>query len=553
MFPSFDEREKFGPVQCALCYHVGMKVPSLTTAAVGGRPTWAKVGTHTHLVRNIDAGDDVALANLLAWARETGVGAVGLGSPWTHLSGLAYRRCEREDRDRYYAGFLDREPLLFRDDIAAMLKRANEAAEGKTFFYLDNETPKQRYGHLWHVGFDYQVPAWHDYDQDRRASYCDLDPVEDPNPLDPRGAHFRRTYSEIIARQRASGALSVWAHPTSWWTNRDGSFVTNIASALAPNLFADGGLDGLTVQGYDACHHDYQALWFHLLDKGFHVPGFSELDLSPAHGTAGKGHALFNCIAGLDRPPTMDEMKAAFRNARHTMSSGPYLTLEADGRPQGSSLESGPDVAHRVRVVAWPAPDEAALARVELVGTGGAVLAVVRDFPGGTIEFAVEGDARGGWILARAFGEKDGDYATLRQQSVRHCALTNPVWLRAPQTPRPSPVSMQVRLRAGASAGAPLRLVAADGSELWHRALPADGLAFEASPTARLEIGRPGGAPPRVLPLAATSRRVRALMDYLADGHFRRDFPGLVPGQVPVAAFRLDEMPAALETLEITA
>ena len=53
--------------------------------------------------------------------------------------------------------------------------------------------------------------------------------------------------------------------------------------------------------------------------------------------------------------------------------------------------------------------------------------------------------------------------------------------------------------------------------------------------------------------LAATSRRVRALMDYLADGHFRRDFPGLVPGQVPVAAFRLDEMPAALETLEITA
>ncbi|MBQ6923159.1 MAG: hypothetical protein IJQ73_00820, partial [Kiritimatiellae bacterium] len=77
--------------------------------------------------------------------------------------------------------------------------------------------------------------------------------------------------------------------------------------------------------------------------------------------------------------------------------------------------------------------------------------------------------------------------------------------------------------------------------------------AFEASPTARLEIGRPGGASPRVLPLAATSRRVRALMDYLADGHFRRDFPGLVPGQVPVTAFRLDEMPAALETLEITA
>ncbi len=246
-------------------------------------------------------------------------------------------------------------------------------------------------------------------------------------------------------------------------------------------------------------------------------------------------------------------MQTVFRAARHSMSSGPYLTLEVDGQPQGSSLPSGAGTVHTVRVTAWPAPGEAALARVELLGTGGVVLADVRDFPGGSVEFTVEGDANGGWMLARAFGEKDGDYASKRQQQVRHCALTNPVWLRAPHTPVPSPVRMQVRLHAGEKADAPLRLVAADGTEHWHRTLPAEGLAFEASPTDRLEIGRAAGAPARVLPLAAASRRVRDLMDYLADGRFRRDFPGVNPGEVPVAAFRLDEMRTALATLEITA
>ena len=516
------------------------------------------VGTHSHLVRNIDAGDDVALANLIAWSRATGVGAVGLGSPWTHLSGLAYRRCEGPDRDRYFAGLIDREPLLFRDEIAAMLKRANDAAEGKTFFYLDNETPKNRYGHLWYVGFDYQVPAWHDYSQDRRVQFCDTDPVEDPNPLAPGGAHRRRTYMEVVARQRKAGALAVWAHPTSWWTNPDGSFVTNIAADLLPELLADGFLDGITVQGYDAYHRDYQALWFHLLDKGYRIPGFSELDLSPAHGTGGKGHALFNYIEGLDRPPTMDEMKDAFRNARHTMSSGPYLTIRVDGVPSGSALVSDTvsalvsdtGHAHRVSVTAFPSPDEAALAKVELIGRGGKVLAAVDDFAGGVIDFDVEDDAAGGYILARAFGEKDGDYATKPQQQVRHCALTNPVWLQTPNFAPPVPIPTRVTLIPGDAAGARLRILAADGDTLDTAAIPSEPTTLTLPASARLEITRVDGRV-REIPISMANGRVRSLMDYLADGHFRDDFQGLRPGEVPTEAFRFDEMRDALSQTTI--
>jgi hypothetical protein len=235
------------------------------------------------------------------------------------------------------------------------------------------------------------------------------------------------------------------------------------------------------------------------------------------------------------------------------MSNGQYLALELDGVRQGGSVKSAAGVAHVAVVEAWPAQGEAVLSRVELLGNGGKVLASVSDFPGGRITFTVEGDANGGWVAVRAFGEHDGDYASKRQQEVRRCALTNPVRLDAPHTPHPQAVKSHVRLAANGREGAEVRLVAADGAELWRRMLPAEGLEFEASATSRLEIGRPGDAPARVLPLAAASRKVRALMDYLSMGQFVQDYDGMEPGIVPVAAFRLDEFREAIAEIELDA
>ncbi len=509
-------------------------------------PAWTGVACHTHLVRNPKAGDDVSRANLLAWTRANHVGAVGLGSPWTSRSAATYRRFETVERDRYFAGLVDPASVMDRDDILEMIRAVNEAARGETLFYLDNETPKMRYGHLWHVGFDYQVPAWHDYDQDRHVSYSELDPVADPNPLAPGGAHLRRTYMEVVARQRQAGAICVWAHPTSWWhgDSQGGSFVTNIASDMLPELFADGRLDGLTVQGYDAYHRAYQALWFALLDRGWRIPGFAELDLSPGHGASSeKGHILLNVLHGISGAPTMDEILSAFRAARHGISSGPYLRLEADGLPTGSEL--APGVRH-VRVTACPAEDERALGRVELLGPGGAVLAHLDDFPGGTAEFDVEASA-GDWLLARAFGEHDGDYASKPQQQVRHCALTNPVFF-GPD--RSAPVRTTLTLEPGDFAGAPMRIVTAAGETLLRGTVPTAPTVYVLPASARLEVARPDGRV-RTLPLSMVNPRVRARMDYLADGRFLADFPDCRPGEVPFEAFRYDEMREAIASLTL--
>ena len=392
---------------------------------------FAKAAGHSHHCRKPGVSEEVGENNLFAWAAKYHLDSYGVGSPWTVSNRAVYALNERADRDRYFGG-LKNDQMEEMMDVAgneAMLRRLNERGGGM-LFYLDNETPKSCFGHMWYVGFKQTVPAWHDYSQDRPCWYSDYD-----NDTAERNAltgdyHKRRTYATIVAEQRRYGALAIWAHPTSWWTKdgkNKGPFVTNIATDMIPQLMRDGYLDGMTVQGYDPYHADYQNLWFALLDLGYRVPGFSELDLSPTHGIEEKGTMLFNWIPFLRRPYTIEELKREFRAAHHTMSSGPGLYMKVDGNLQGAELESGAGKTHKVEVFAWPADGEKKLSRVQLLGRGGKVLAEKRDFAGGCITWNVAADAEGGYLVARVFGENDADFAEKRQQLVKHCALTNPV------------------------------------------------------------------------------------------------------------------------------
>ncbi|MBQ2625570.1 MAG: hypothetical protein IJG18_10805 [Kiritimatiellae bacterium] len=458
---------------------------------------FAKVAGHSHHCRKPGVSEETTDANLFAWTAKYHVDAFGVGSPWTISNQVVYSKNERADRDRYFGG-LKNDQMEEMMDVAgnnAMLAGLN-ARGGGTLYYLDNETPKSCFGHMWYVGFKQTVPAWHDYSQDRPCWYSDYD-----NDTAERNAltgdyQRRRTYATIVAEQRSYGALAIWAHPTSWWTKdgkNKGPFVTNIATDMIPQLMRDGYLDGMTVQGYDPYHADYQNLWFALLDLGYRVPGFSELDLSPSHGIEEKGTMLFNWIPFLKRPLTIDVIKAEFRAAHHTMSSGPGLYMKVDGNLQGAELESGAGKTHKVEVFAWPADGEKTLSRVQLLGRGGKVLAEKRDFAGGRISWTIAGDAEGGWLVARVFGENDADFAEKRQQIVKHCALTNPVWLRTDAFRAPKPI-------------------------------PA--------------------------PDPLTIREVRELEDFLLKGEFRFDprvTKELEPGMVPVWAFQIDKVRAALE------
>ena len=442
-----------------------------------------RIGGHSHTCRTADAVQSDVEAKLAEWAKRNRVDAMGLGSPWTVENAKTAAYVEKEWRDNYYAGVTNGQKRFFDpDDVNAMIRRVNSAPGNQTLYFLDNETPKQCYGHLWHVGFKMTVPSWHDYDQGI---------LNAP----------RRTYREVVDEQRAAGAICVWAHPTSWWTTNgdpNGPFTTNIAAEMLPELMEDGYLDGMTVVGYDAYHRDYQALWFALLDRGYRVPAFAELDISFYHNTTSWDTSFFNLLPNDGKTKLTEEwIVKEFKAAHHTASSGPIVFLTVDGVRQGGEVVSGNvvSVKHKVHVVtieAEPAPGEKKLSRVELIGRGGEILRTERNFLGGKIEWLVKGTDAGGYLVVRVFGENDGDYAYRMQQHVRHCAVTNPVWLRTPAFQPPAPIKTKID----------------------HMKNP----------------------------------KVRELMDYLAKGLFRKDYnKGCTPGIVPVSAWRIDEMAEALK------
>jgi hypothetical protein len=521
-------------------------LPEMPMALRGG---W-RVANHSHMLRSHSVDFEGAKRNLVAWALAQSLDAVGVGSPWEPVSAQSYKRHETVDRDRYFAGLVPPESVMDRAPIANLLRDLNAAAGGRVCFHLDNETPKNRHGHLWYVGFDYQVPAWHDYSQDRPVQFTDRDPPLDMNQL--TGApHRRRTYMEVVARQRQAGALAIWAHPTSWW-RQAGAFVTNIAAELVTHLHADGFLDGVVVQGYDAWHRSYQALWFALLDRGAHVPGFAELDACFDQQPIAPKGCFVNWLPGTDGQADVERLKPLLRQARHTVTSGPRLRLIVDGHTSGAAVPSGATTRHAVRIEAWPAPGEATLGRIQLLGTGGRVLAEARDFRGGEIDLTVDGDDAGGWLLARVCGAND-DPSAARQQSIRHCALTNPVYLEAPQSHRFTAVSTEMRLSVSAGSpwrGAELFVRSAVGEEIERGHLREPVVICRVPASAEIVVRQ--GSAERRTPLVLAAEPSRAHIDYLAHGQFLRDWPDAAPGEVPVEAFRIDAVRDACAHIALT-
>ena len=153
-----------------------------------------------------------------------------MGSPYTARSAATYARFDGDERDRYYSSEFDKQSVRDADELQAMLQEVATHANGHTLFFLDNETPKGRYGHMWWIGHQPDFPAWHDYDQpyDRWMLHhaCPEDHGDEPM------AYERRPYLEVLAGQRAKGALGFWAHPTSWWHDDAGRFITNISTEM---------------------------------------------------------------------------------------------------------------------------------------------------------------------------------------------------------------------------------------------------------------------------------------------------------------------------------
>ena len=95
----------------------GVRLVSQTPGALPDdlRARYARVATHTHTIRSHDIDFESMKTRLVAWCRERGIRAIGLGSPWEPVSAATYGRCETVDRDRYYGGEIDPRSVMDRN------------------------------------------------------------------------------------------------------------------------------------------------------------------------------------------------------------------------------------------------------------------------------------------------------------------------------------------------------------------------------------------------------------------------------------------------------
>lgn len=504
---------------------------------------WRSFCSHTHMTRGSLKPPDSHDA-LVAWCRVRGIDAIGVGSPWTPTNEATYLRYEGPDRALYYSGAVDQRGLREEQEVLGLIDDLNALSGGDTLFYLDNETPKGRYGHLWWLGWNYDYPAWHDYDH----------PFDRWMLAMPAPGHFhdepmpyeRRPYLEIVGTQRSSGAFGIWAHPTSWWWSEHHTFVTNIASEMPFHLLADGSLDGMVIMGYKAWQQSYLDLWFRILDLGYRVAGLAEVDIGLSEEPYPRAPFL-NWFVANERHVGVRDIAEAVGARRVFVSNGPFIDVALDGRPMGSVSAAGTGRAHRLSV-RTSMPDRAPC-RVVVFTAGGQTVWDQRAFPGGSLELQIEDVCARTWFVCCVF-----DDSASSPGDARSVAIANPVWL----DPRPDspPPAMGTELSIDFSRHSPwqggtVHLETACGTALSSWPVRPDSLHQRVPASSRITLESVDGWR-RTSYLLNLNPEVERLQRYLYRGQFLVDFPGTSMGMVPVEAFNLTHCRSALESLALT-
>lgn len=509
---------------------------------------WPAVLTHTHNWRFREGENpgnfDEAEQKLVAWCQKLGIKAVGVGSAWNPQSLADFDRFEGPDRNLYYSGRFDQKSVMHTASVKHTLQYLNSLSHGSTLFYLDNETPKNRMGHEWWFGYDYDYPPWHDYSQDRPIKYYDADPSVEINPLNGK-PQTRRNLFEIMAIQRRAGAVGVFAHPTRWWID-NGKFVTNIAAMSGLFLTVDGYIDGMAVMGDRVYNKSYQDLWLYYLDTGGKVPGFAETDFFLNEVDHHNSRDTFlNYPHNGNRALTEDAIRDAAKTGEVFFSNGGFVDISVDGVPMGSVCRTAPGKQHKLRIEVYPPPHEK-LGTIEIVGKHGTILATKNDFAGGILEYLFSGRKDPGYILVRAFGA--GDDPVRDPDHVKQLAVSNPVYLW-PEGFEIKPARTLCRFHIPSDSkwnGGAIEFQTTDGRLIARVPIRPGTIEKTVPANARVVLKKPG-IESRMFYIAMENPEVEKDLSYLTYGEFRRDYSNLRQSVVPPQAFRLDDLQKAVQ------
>jgi hypothetical protein len=194
---------------------------------------------------------------------------------------------------------------------------------------------------------------------------------------------------------------------------------------------ADMGFEALEVFNGDHYNHidrvdEVLKDWFALLNAGFR---FTATGNSDSHKLAfQEAGAPRNLVLVPSDDPAAFDQKAfleAIRRGRVVVSSGPFVRIEVNGQPVGSTVAAGPAKIH----VIVDAPPWVDVDRVQLIRRG----EVLKEWTGLTRTGSRILDAqvdeslqKGEWVVAIARGSKPMTY--LHRSGAQPFGFTNPIW-----------------------------------------------------------------------------------------------------------------------------
>jgi hypothetical protein len=442
-------------------------------------------------------------------------------------------------------------------------------SDGKFLLSYGAEMPKTRTGHTWWLGlrstcgyFNYAMDTIYEnqYYQSLTKTEWTFTDLPFPNVPDV----------ELIARfKKAQDALAVIPHPCSWWMQERGSiskYTSNVAVSLAFGLLAGNVWDGLVIMGYDADHYFYQNLWFHVLNQGYRIPAFAELD--GGYGAENRfPYGTFRTYFYTDGRLDIESVKDAVRRGRTFVTSGPVLFADVDGKYRiGDTVPAGGE-RRVLKIDAYASGDREDFLSYVAVFRNGKLFRIwdlrkekPRHFQNGLILR----EKKNAWVVVKAYGRRAwSDPANLDVSEVcekiqkgsfnggggeRDVCITSPIYFRPSGTKEPVPFQSNVSLTvvspvdAKPLTNATVRLFLA-GEEVRKIPLPAGRAEFD-MPVQEVLLIEAEGYPPIRRSLFLDYPPNSNLIETLSSGRWRSQnhWNGILqPGQVPWEAFNFNE------------
>jgi hypothetical protein len=370
---------------------------------------------------------------------------------------------------------------------------------------------------------------------------------------------------EIVNRlKKSDGSLAIAAHPTSWWMQKRGDvekFVTNVACNLSFGILSGKIWDGVVAMGYDHDHYYYQNLWFNILNKGYRMPAFSELD-----GGLGKDDKFYygsmRTYFHIDGAFSVAKILAAAKKGNSFLTSGPIVMADIDNKYRIGDIIPVNNRKHILHINAYASGEADDYLSYVVVFRNGKIFKVwdIRQDKNRKFSDTVSIDEKEkSWYIIKVYGRRSWkdpaniDVMAVCEKRIKaepvdgelDVAFTNPFYFRKSRDNDPSVLQSKVHLTISPAKEGTIDVL--DGGKKIKTIKVRSGKADFVMPVNGLLKFNIKGHPVLYRSLYLDYAPHRNLIEKLASGKWKEDYDDIFnPGEVPWNAFNFDKTKSML-------